>query len=510
MAECSPTFHFRCISTYAPLLRTPRVRRQPPGSDRVSSRLPLLRRRLPLPPPPGPSSSPTGKISPLKKIGAHLLPEEAVISDRESFCAMESASVAHGHFVCPLCNAPWRSCPSGTLVVKTHTECSAIARNSSHDNLDVLVHVRAPGMIGGEATNGRAGTRHHEGGKARAAEAGHVGFVIDNLGPHDCLCVVSFSDTARSTRLPRMSDTGKGPTTRAVASLAARGGTDIAEGIRKAAKVLDERRQRNAVSSVILLSDGQDTRRAAAGPNYGALVPPSFAPFARADTGDWSAPIHTFGFGNNHDAAAMHVVAEAREATGGTFSFMEDEAVIKDVFAQCIGGLLSVVVQEARVRIACLHAGVGISAVRSGRYESRIDDDGRAASVAAGELYADEELRFLQSLAVPRADDATETTLIGVACGYRDAAGGADVNVTAADTVVARPEHAVGAGAERSMEVERERVCVEATADIARRAGHAPGGGGDTRHSMQLQAWEPGRSTGRQAAQGRLMVRRQR
>ncbi|BAS84684.1 Os03g0413850 [Oryza sativa Japonica Group] len=39
----------------------------------------------------------------------------------------------------------------------------------------------------------------------------------------------------------------------------------------------------------------------------------------------------------------MHTIAEV---TGGTFSFIENEAFIQDGFAQCIGGLLSVAVQE--------------------------------------------------------------------------------------------------------------------------------------------------------------------
>jgi Mg-chelatase subunit ChlD len=86
-----------------------------------------------------------------------------------------------------------------------------------------------------------------------------MGFVIGSLGPHDRLSVVSFSSGARRvTRLLRMSDTGKSLASEAVESLRAGGGTNIAEGLRTAAKVLGERRYRNAVSSVILLSDGQD------------------------------------------------------------------------------------------------------------------------------------------------------------------------------------------------------------------------------------------------------------
>jgi hypothetical protein len=154
------------------------------------------------------------------------------------------------------------------------------------------------------------------------------------------------------------------------------------------------------------------------------------------------------------------------EATGGTFSFIEKEAVIQDAFAQCIGGLLSVVVQEARIAVTSVQPGVRVVSVRSGRYESRVHEDGREATVQVGELYADEERRFLVFLAVPRAKESDgDTVLVNVVCSYRDAATGGNVSVTAEKAVVARPEDA--GGAERSLEVEWERVRVQAAEDIA-------------------------------------------
>jgi len=255
-----------------------------------------------------------------------------------------SASVAHGHLVCPLCNAQWRELPSvrpsqpstmpptlprqplprmepmhgvqpapvpavqpplqpaepeefddddevelpsgeddqrqaaassGTLAIKTHVEFSAVARDSSHDNFAVLVHVKAPGVVDGEAA--AAGDRDAPrapldlvtvldvSGSMRRDKLALVkqtmGFVIGSLGPHDRLSVVSFSSGAcRVTRLLRMSDIGKSLATEAVEALRAGGTTNIAEGLRTAAKVLAERRHRNAVSSVILLSDGRDNQ----------------------------------------------------------------------------------------------------------------------------------------------------------------------------------------------------------------------------------------------------------
>ncbi|CAL4917068.1 unnamed protein product [Urochloa decumbens] len=363
----------------------------------------------------------------------------------------------------------------GAVALTTHCERPALAWDASADDFAVLVHARAPGIAGGasavpsrapldlvtvlDVSGSMVGTK-----LALLKQA--MGFVIDNLGPRDRLCVVSFSSGAcRLMRLARMSASGKALARRAVESLAAGGGTNIGEALRKAAKVIDERGHRNAVASVVLLSDGQDTytvpRRGAAN-NYDALVPSSFA--YGGDGRRPAAPVHTFGFGNDHDAAAMHTVAEA---TGGTFSFVEDEAAIQDAFAQCIGGLLSVAVQDLRVDVACAHPGVRVRAVRSGSYASRVDADGRAACVEVGELYADEERRFLLLLHVPRAcaadDDATR--LVRVACSYRDTATGRSRSVAGEDAVVLRPRGEVAA--ERSVEVERERVRVEATEGIA-------------------------------------------
>ncbi|XP_034571772.1 E3 ubiquitin-protein ligase WAV3 isoform X1 [Setaria viridis] len=478
-AECSHTFHFSCISTsvsqgrrVCPLCNAqwrelPSVRPVLlPSSMPPTLPLQPLPRMEPMhgvqPPPPRqqpvPAVQPPPRWSPEPEVFDDDDQVEPPVSDHDGQ-RREAAAAS-----------------SGPLVVKTHVEYSAVARDSSHDNFAVLVHVKAPGVVDGEAAAGDAPrapldlvTVLDVSGSMRRNKLALVkqamGFVIDSLGPDDRLCVVSFSSGARRvTRLLRMSDIGKGLASEAVESLTACGGTNIAEGLRTAAKVLGDRRYRNAVSSVILLSDGQDNynvrRRRESVTNYEVLVPPSFVP---TGVGDWSAPIHTFGFGHNHDAAAMHVIAEA---TGGTFSYIENEEAIQDAFAQCIGGLLTVVVQEARIAIASGHPGVRISSVKSGRYESCVDDDGRSASVAVGELYADEERRFLLFLSVPTAEATDgETPLINVRCSYREAAGGAHVDVTVEDTVVARPEHA--AYADRSAEVERERVRVEAVEDIA-------------------------------------------
>jgi len=136
----------------------------------------------------------------------------------------------------------------------------------------------------------------------------------------------------------------------------------------------------------------------------------------------------------------MHAVAEV---TGGTFSFIENLAVIQDSFAQCIGGLLSVVVQDARIAVECAHPGVRVREVKSGRY--------------VGELYAEEERRFLLLVDVPTAGAAEDATqLVRVRCTYRDVATGRAADVAGDDAVVQRPAEVTDP--QVSVEVERERV----------------------------------------------------
>ncbi|KAK1684090.1 hypothetical protein QYE76_044938 [Lolium multiflorum] len=207
-----------------------------------------------------------------------------------------SASVAYGNLLCPLCNAPWRELPfvrpaaasvpptqppsvdvmplpipprlsvptqpadpdvfdddeqvgraagapsNRAVVVKTYTDYSAVGRGSSRDNFAVLVHLKATGT---EATCGSPAprepldlvmvldvSRSMHGRKLELLKQA-MRFVVDILGPEDRLCIVSFSSTARRvTRLMRMTDAGKVLCVRAVESLTALRGTNIAEGLR--------------------------------------------------------------------------------------------------------------------------------------------------------------------------------------------------------------------------------------------------------------------------------------
>ncbi|CAL5008765.1 unnamed protein product [Urochloa decumbens] len=375
----------------------------------------------------------------------------------------------------PIEPLPADAAGNGVLVLKTHCcECPAIPNSASHGGFAVMVTVKAPSLIGAvdsgrtpvdlvtvlDVSGSMAGAKLEQ--VKRAME-----FVIDSLGPSDRLAVVAFSDGARRLlRLTRMSDAGKAAARRAVESLTAAGSTNVRAGLDEAAAAFTTAGSRHDnAAAVILLSDGYDnyhTRprgsRILDG-DYSDLLPPPF--LVRAGGGCQPTPVHAFGFGSEHDEEAMHGISAA---TGGTFTFVEDHAAIHDALARCAAGIRSVTAQGVWVDVECQFPGVRVTAVKSGRYESGIRNlvkEGHHAWVDAGELYADEERRFLFFLDVPRLGDARRrgTRLVKVRCNYLDTATGQVVDVAPADTCARAPPS--------DMEVERELVRVASAEDMA-------------------------------------------
>ncbi|KAJ4822285.1 hypothetical protein Tsubulata_006390 [Turnera subulata] len=329
----------------------------------------------------------------------------------------------------------------GTIEIKTYPEVSAVSQAETRDNFAILIHLKAPLTSGIQNSNGNHSDLPELSQNARASVdlvtvldvSGSMsgtklallkramGFVIQNLGPSDRLSVIAFSSTARRIfPLRRMTEAGKQEALQAVNALAANGGTNIAEALRKAAKVIVERKWKNPVGSVILLSDGQDTYTVnSTGGNqpridYKALVPISI--HRNSGTG-FQIPVHAFGFGADHDAASMHSISEI---SGGTFSFIEAEGVIQDAFAQCIGGLLSVVVQELRVKIECVHPSLHIGSIKAGSYPVSILANSTVGSIDVGDLYAEEERDFLVTINIPVDRSSDDMSLLMISYVYRD------------------------------------------------------------------------------------------
>nr|XP_043616023.1 E3 ubiquitin-protein ligase WAV3-like [Erigeron canadensis] len=348
------------------------------------------------------------------------------------------------------------------LLMETYTEVPAVPRLTAVDDFTLLVHLKAPPSTSGVNSNQNSrapvdlvtvldisGSMY---GTKLALVKQAMGFVIENLGPADRLSVIVFSNTARRLfPLKKMSDTGKQHALRAVNSLAANSKTNIADGLRMSGKVMEDRREKNPVAGIMLLSDGQDSY----GMDSSLVLRIQF-------------PIHAFGFGNDHDATLMHSISERSR---GTFSFIENESVIQDAFAQCIGGILSVVVKGIQVTIESANPNILLRSLKAGSYKNQLMPDRKSGSIDVGDLYADEERDFLVSVNIPKETDerpgekkkkkkkksgVKETPLVKVNCHYTDPFTKETVRLVSENVKIKRPEN-VGEENVVSIMVDKQR-----------------------------------------------------
>ncbi|KAM5587255.1 E3 ubiquitin-protein ligase WAV3-like [Rosa sericea] len=373
-----------------------------------------------------------------------------------------------------LCTSPIQSNDPQAITIKTQTESLAISAAESHPRYPVLVSICAPSL---QDTDGHGSTpvdlvtvldvSGSMCGLKLDLVKRAVKFIIQNLGPSDRLSIVTFSTTARRVfPLRRMSVEGRESAVRAVNSLRPDNMTNIVAGLEIGIRVLEERRERNPVASIMLLSDGVDSYCHSPSQLLGQL-PASI----RSNCMQHEIPVHTFGFGSDHDPNTMHAISNA---SGGTFSFIESVGMIQDSFALCIGGLLSVVAQEVRLTVRSASRGVKIVAIPSGRYVSNISDEGLQGVVDVGSLYAEEEKQFLVYLLVPQSSASdTKTSLLDVSCLYRDLASNELIQVQGELVEIPRPVVCSPADQVVSLEVDRQRNRILVSETIAEAQGLA-------------------------------------
>ncbi|KAK4742642.1 hypothetical protein SAY87_000643 [Trapa incisa] len=220
--------------------------------------------------------------------------------------------------------------------------------------------------------------------------------VISSLGPADRLSIVAFSTSSkRLLALRRMTPQGQQSARQIIDRLTCGHGSGVSDALRKAAKVLEDRTDRNPVASIMLLSDGQD-------PNSKLNQQPHLAPAIQGPPSRRFAhieiPVHSFSFGSKR-------------------GYSHDPA--EDTFARCVGGLLSVVVQDLRVQVS-----IPASSVAPAEIAAIYSCHGRPTtvglgSIRVGDLYAGEEREFLVELKVAVTTSSARPVMSVRSC-YKD------------------------------------------------------------------------------------------
>jgi Mg-chelatase subunit ChlD len=267
-------------------------------------------------------------------------------------------------------------------------------------------------------------------------------FVIDQADPKDRLSIVAFNSNAqRVLRLRKMDTEGKDNATVATLQLNAGGGTSIAAGLSMGLQVMEQRRQRNKVSSILLLTDGQDgsTRHQLPG-----LI-------SRAQQANCS--VYAFGFGRDHDEDLLSELAEQAQTP---FTSVENTDKIREAFAGAVGGLTSIIAQGVELTIS---GQVTLKNVHTPFTIRRISET--SAAVTIPDVFAGERRDILVELAVPASGDS-QTTLLQAHLRYTDLKTGCLVQTTPVVMEAQRVEEP-DMEAEPDEEVSAQRDRIEVT-----------------------------------------------
>ncbi|KAL6659730.1 hypothetical protein ACP70R_002559 [Stipagrostis hirtigluma subsp. patula] len=269
-----------------------------------------------------------------------------------------------------------------TFMVDVTSTSSAIGRAG----LDLVVVLDVSGSM---ADNGKLD-------KLKSA----MQFLLKKLSPMDRLSIVTFSDAAtKLTGLRPMDEANQSAFSNIVASLAARGGTNIQAGLEAGLGVIASRSfVTDRTANILLMSDGQETTGN-----------------ARQAKNPANVPVYTLGFGKDSDSNLLGDVAK----NGGTFNAVPDQGNMVAVFSQLLGGLLTVVVKDLHLIVKkstdpdAAAEFNKIAKVDAGGIVPEYNSDSSEVTVKFGDLYSGEVRKVLVVLELKDAVDKTQrfTTL---------------------------------------------------------------------------------------------------
>lgn len=153
--------------------------------------------------------------------------------------------------------------------------------------------------------------------------------------------------------------------------------------------VVLQRKSRNPISGMILISDAADSTRRA----QMDLV------LARAEAGN--VPIHSFGYGRSHDPASLWLMSNH---TSGTYTFVKDWYDLRDCIAGCVGGMMSIGLLNMKLHMKIVDGHRFRIRKVSGGPSSILASDGQNVDVDIGELRYGERKEMLIELELDNAD----------------------------------------------------------------------------------------------------------
>ncbi|CAF1218627.1 unnamed protein product [Rotaria sordida] len=252
-------------------------------------------------------------------------------------------------------------------------------------------------------------------------------YIIDQMSSLDRLAIVSFDTKAydRSNGLNMMSHAKQQTLHTAVAqNIHADGGTYIGSGLEMGIRMLINRRTKNPVGAMLLLTDGQDNQHH----DYSQLM----------RTLPDGVVCHTFGYGLGHRAALLSQLAE--QGHGGTFTFIDQVDSIALAFATALGTLFTCVAQNLNVKLE-FDGSYAVTHSHSIYRHEPVQLPSSQVTFKLNDLNSEESRNLVFQLNVPvLVEQPNNNDIIGrVSIEYTDAINGRQIHTPTIPFLLARP-----------------------------------------------------------------------
>ena len=278
--------------------------------------------------------------------------------------------------------------------------------------------------------------------------------VAKELGASDRLSIVTY-DTGVYCPMPlaAMDKKGKAMAAETIGEIRPGSATNLSGGLLRGIEELSKAATGAETASVLLLTDGLA--------NNGIRDTDGIVRCLEGVMGAMARPatVFTFGYGEDHDASMLRAIADAG---GGVYYFMEDGDSVATSFADCLGGLLSVVGQNVRLALSA-SGGATVLGALGKAYQATGEGTG-TLELAIGDVYSEETKDILFEVSLPAAAGAEVTVTASLA--YMDIVKAELVTSAIASAVVARAD----ADGAPNMAVEEQVNRVEA-AEVLKAAG---------------------------------------
>jgi len=235
-------------------------------------------------------------------------------------------------------------------------------------------------------------------------------FVTSQLKEIDHLSLVTFDDKIiTDLKLSKMTSDGKQASMDAIKRVVTGGSTNLSGGLLEGLNIVrNHKSTKSDVSTVLLLTDGIA--------NHGITGTENIVKAMKGclQQIEGVATVFTFGFGDDHDPDMLKAISEAGH---GLFYFIKDKDAISGSFGDCLGGLLSVVGQNIRLKCEAINGAV-IKDLHTGFENKRLSSTNYEISL--GDIYSEESRETLFTLVLPESTENSNAPIMKFSVEYFD------------------------------------------------------------------------------------------